>query len=144
MRVALKSARDCIGRLARPQDKKVTAMERNCSIPTSVRLNKRVAEMGDTRTTTHPLPENASIGKRGGRSATATVKSRVTNKLGIAQRYATSVRTVENWMTRHILPHIKVGRVVRFDVKRCDRALAAFELKSIVDIDNQAGKGGSV
>jgi len=119
-------------------------MDNSSSIPQLVRLNKRLAEMGVTPTTTHPLPENASVRKCGGKPVTATAKSRFTNKLGIAQRYGTSVRTIENWMTRHILPHIKVGRVVRFDVERCDRALSAFELKSVVDIDDQAGKGGAV
>jgi hypothetical protein len=119
-------------------------MVNSSSMPELVCRNKRLAKMGDTPTTTHPLPENASIRKCGGRPVSATVKSRFTNKLGISQRYATSVRTIENWMTRHILPHIKVGRVVRFDVDRCDRALLAFELKSVVDIDNQAGKGGAV
>ena len=83
------------------------------------------------------------IKKCGGGPVTTPVKSRFTNKLGIAQRYATSVRTINNWMTRRILPHIKVGRVLRFDVDRCDRALSAFELKSIADIHNQAGKGGA-
>ena len=119
-------------------------MDNSSSIPQLVCRNKRLAEKGITPTTTHPLPEKPSIRKCGAGPVTASVKSRFTNKLGIAQRYATSVRTIDNWMTRRILPHVKVGRVVRFDVERCDRALAAFELKSVVDIDNQAGKGGAV
>jgi hypothetical protein len=118
-------------------------MGKTKSIPQLVCRHKRLAGMGATPTTTHPPSESASFRECDGGHRSTTVKSRFTNKLGIAQRYATSVRTIDNWMTRHILPHIKVGRVVRFDVDRCDRALSAFELKSVADIDNQAGKGGA-
>ena len=75
---------------------------------------------------------------------TRPANSRFTNKLGVAQRYATSIRTVDNWMRRRILPYVKVGRVVRFDVERCDRALAAFESKSVVEVAKQNGNGGLV
>ncbi len=34
-------------------------------------------------------------------------------------------------MKRRILPYIKIGRLVRFQVENCDRALAAFEINVV-------------
>lgn len=56
--------------------------------------------------------------------------TRYVDRHGIGARYAVSQRTVTNWMQRRVLPFIKVGRLVRFDVESCDRALATFEVKS--------------
>lgn len=52
------------------------------------------------------------------------------NRDEIAARYSVSLRTITNWEQRRILPYIKIGRLVRFDTERCDRALAAFEISS--------------
>jgi len=62
------------------------------------------------------------------------------DKLAIAARYCVSVRTVENWMRRRILPHVKIGRLIRFDVAACDKAVKAFEIKSAVAL-NEGGQG---
>jgi hypothetical protein len=49
---------------------------------------------------------------------------------GLAARYQVSGRTIQNWMCRKILPVLKIGRAVRFNVAACDRALARFERKA--------------
>ena len=55
---------------------------------------------------------------------------KLVNRDEIAARYSVSLRTITNWEQRRILPYIKIGRLVRFDTERCDRALATFEIKS--------------
>jgi uncharacterized protein YhaN len=50
-----------------------------------------------------------------------------------------SVGYIKTLMRKRILPFVKIGRMVRFDAEKCDRAMAAFESISIV----LAGKPGS-
>ena len=46
----------------------------------------------------------------------------------IALRYSVAIRTVDYWMSRHIIPYVKPSaRCVRFDTAACDAALARFE-----------------
>jgi excisionase family DNA binding protein len=45
----------------------------------------------------------------------------------LAKILRVSSRTCDNWMKAKILPYIKVGRLVRFNVRRCLEALARFE-----------------
>lgn len=54
------------------------------------------------------------------------------DKAGIAAHIGVSPRTVTNLMRRRVLCYVKVGRLVRFDPEACDKALKAFEIKSIV------------
>jgi hypothetical protein len=49
------------------------------------------------------------------------------------------LRTVEKWMKGRVIPFIKIGRIVRLDPVKCDKALEAFEHKSIT---NNANTGG--
>jgi hypothetical protein len=49
---------------------------------------------------------------------------------GLALRYQVSVRTIQNWCVRKILPVTKIGRAVRFNIMACDRALGKFERKA--------------
>ena len=49
----------------------------------------------------------------------------------IARRYGVSPRCITNWQKRRRIPYAKLGRVVRFDVHACDRAVKAMEVKSI-------------
>lgn len=53
------------------------------------------------------------------------------NRVGIAHRYAVSLRTVDSLRKRRILPHVKLGRVIRFNTAACDKALQAFEVKAV-------------
>jgi hypothetical protein len=53
-----------------------------------------------------------------------------TNTPGLAARYEVSPRCVQNWVARKILPVLKIGRAVRFNIAACDRALAKFERKA--------------
>ena len=44
---------------------------------------------------------------------------------GIAAYYAKSVRTIDAWKRKRILPCIQQGRNVLFNIHDCDRALKA-------------------
>ena len=55
-----------------------------------------------------------------------------TDKEGIARRYNVCLRTVTDWTRRRILPASKVRRVVRYDIRDCDRAIKAMEVKSVL------------
>ena len=55
------------------------------------------------------------------------------NREGIAEHFGISMRTVANFQRRRILPFVKVGGLVRFNVAKCERALMKFESKSIFD-----------
>ncbi len=52
----------------------------------------------------------------------------------IAQHFDFSVRTVANLQKRRVLPFVKVGRLVRFNLIKCEQALIKFETKSIFDV----------
>jgi hypothetical protein len=59
---------------------------------------------------------------------------RLVTKKTIAARYGVSIRTVNNWMRRRILPYTKMSsRMVRFDVEVCDLVLKSHEYKSVFD-----------
>jgi excisionase family DNA binding protein len=49
----------------------------------------------------------------------------------LAKRLQISLRTVTNWKKRHIIPCIKVGKVVRFSLAKVSAALEAFERKAV-------------
>lgn len=51
----------------------------------------------------------------------------------VAEELNVSSRTVRNWTTRRIIPAIRVGRVVRYDISKVKKALEAFETKSLAD-----------
>ena len=48
---------------------------------------------------------------------------RFADKKTLAQRYAVSERTINNWMSAGLLVAIKIRRLLRFDVPACDAAL---------------------
>ena len=54
-----------------------------------------------------------------------------TDKRGIAKRYGVSVRCIDNWIKGRRIPHQKIGRLVRFNIARCDAALARFEVTEV-------------
>jgi excisionase family DNA binding protein len=49
---------------------------------------------------------------------------------GLAERYRVSARTIQNWTARKVLPVLKIGRAVRFNIAACDKALARFERRA--------------
>ena len=64
----------------------------------------------------------------GNTSKTAdTLEDGLVTKPELAKILRVSLRTCDNWMKAKILPYIKVGRLVRFNVRRCLEALARFE-----------------
>jgi excisionase family DNA binding protein len=42
-----------------------------------------------------------------------------------------SKRTVDNWMKRHVIPYIKVGRTILFRPADVDRALQRFTIRAV-------------
>jgi hypothetical protein len=48
-------------------------------------------------------------------------------KRGLALRYGVSLRCIDNWVYQKRIPSVKLGRLIRFRVARCDEALARFE-----------------
>jgi hypothetical protein len=52
----------------------------------------------------------------------------------VAQHFDFSLRTVANLQKRRVLPYVKVGRLVRFNINKCEQALIQFESKSIFDL----------
>ncbi len=59
-----------------------------------------------------------------------TIESWVT-KRQLASRFQCCPRTINNLMTRRILPYRRLGRILRFDPGECDKAMDAFKVKSI-------------
>lgn len=55
----------------------------------------------------------------------------LTTKKDLALRYAISQRCVDNWVYKRLIPSVKVGRSIRFDVAACDAALKRFERKEV-------------
>jgi hypothetical protein len=51
--------------------------------------------------------------------------------VGIAARYDVSERTIDEWTANRVIPSVKKGRVLRYHIHDCDRALKAYERKSI-------------
>jgi hypothetical protein len=55
------------------------------------------------------------------------------DKPGIAREIKVSRRTIDNYMARRVIPFIRIGRVVRFDVARVRAALRRFEVRAAGD-----------
>ena len=55
------------------------------------------------------------------------------NKAGIAQHFKCSTRHINKLMRRRILPFVKIGRFVRFDIAACDQAMKTYQTKSLFD-----------
>jgi hypothetical protein len=58
------------------------------------------------------------------------------NKHGIAAHFGCSVRHIGNLTKTRRLPYVKLGRIVRFNVTDCERAIKAFEVKSVGSFDS--------
>jgi excisionase family DNA binding protein len=54
-------------------------------------------------------------------------------KREIACHFECNVRTITKLMKQRILPFVKIGRLVRFDVAECDLALEKYKFKSRYD-----------
>ena len=81
-----------------------------------------------------------------GRKRSAVVKNqnmcKYIQKAELAARYQISLGTVKNMMRKRVLPYLKIGKVVRFDVERCDKAFGAFECQSniLLALEGQGNK----
>ena len=56
-----------------------------------------------------------------------TPGSGLVTKSELAKILRVSTRTIDNWIKAKVLPHLKIGRLVRFDARRCLSALLRFE-----------------
>jgi excisionase family DNA binding protein len=56
-----------------------------------------------------------------------TMANPVLKKKDVAARLGVHVRTVDCWMSRRVIPYIKVGRAVRFRWAEVEKSLAQFE-----------------
>ena len=66
-------------------------------------------------------------------------------KQEIADYYRCDLRTITNLMRRRILPFVKIGRIVRFNIKECDRAMNKYKRPSmLLQRDSGAGNKKSV
>ncbi len=54
-------------------------------------------------------------------------------KAQIAAHFTCHIRTMTKYMKRRILPFVKIGRWVRFDLAACDKAMKKFERRSKYD-----------
>ena len=52
-------------------------------------------------------------------------------KIELAKEYRVSVRTVSYWMKRKTIPFVRIGNVVRFDLEKVEKALAAYTVKTV-------------
>jgi hypothetical protein len=52
------------------------------------------------------------------------------SKHQIAEHYGCDIRTITNLMRRRVLPYVKIGRFVRFDVGECDQAMEKYKRRS--------------
>ncbi len=66
-------------------------------------------------------------------------RSKLIDKVSIANRYQVSIRTITDWMSNGTLPYLKMGtRTVRFDPEDCDRAIRErFEVKDSSAVRNR-------
>jgi hypothetical protein len=60
-------------------------------------------------------------------------------KAQMAEYYDCDLKTISNLMRRRILPFVKIGRFVRFNLPECDRAMERYKRKSHLLEDEGAG-----
>jgi len=51
-------------------------------------------------------------------------------KRDMAVHLRCDIRTITKYMKRRVLPYVKIGRVVRFDLTECDQAMLKFKRRS--------------
>ena len=49
------------------------------------------------------------------------------NRKQLAVIQGVSVETIRNWEKANLIPRLKIGHVIRFDVEKVEKALAKFE-----------------
>jgi len=49
----------------------------------------------------------------------------------LAEKLHVSPRSLRNWQVRRIIPYIKFGRVIRFDLEKVMAALEKYERKAV-------------
>ena len=54
------------------------------------------------------------------------------NKAEIADHFKCSERHINKLMERRVLPFLKMGKFVRFDLGACDQAMRRYETKTIL------------
>jgi hypothetical protein len=54
------------------------------------------------------------------------------NKAELARHYRCSIRHINSLMNRRVLPFLKIGRFVRFDLAACDRAMSRYQTRPLL------------
>ena len=52
------------------------------------------------------------------------------NKKEVAAHFGIGLRTVTDWMRRRLIPFVKVGHVVRFNLSDCETAIRNYQVNS--------------
>lgn len=60
----------------------------------------------------------------------------------LAAHLGISRRSVSNLMRRRVLPFVKIGRLLRFDIESCERALRQFESLDVTQSFRAMATGG--
>lgn len=86
-------------------------------------------------------PNRAELERTNDQAASSPRRSEDTSgiedKPGIARELKVCPRTIDNMMARRVIPFMRIGRIVRFDVARVKAALRRFEVCAAGN-----GKGG--
>jgi hypothetical protein len=69
-------------------------------------------------------------------AATSKSESNWTGKAGIAAHFRCSIRHIGNQMRSRRIPYVKLGRIVRFNIPDCERAIKVFEVKCVGDFQS--------
>jgi hypothetical protein len=48
------------------------------------------------------------------------------DKRQLARRYRVGARTIQNWVSQRRIRFLRIGNILRFDPRACDKALARF------------------
>lgn len=77
---------------------------------------------------------SASNGDQAGKTGLIASENGIAwlTKTGIAKHLKCSVRHINNLMRRRVLPFVKLGRFVRFDMAACDLAMKKIQTKSVL------------
>ena len=91
---------------------KITALIEKVQEARFTELKKELDEVSRTSSDSSPHLQQRNLGVNG-----------YSTKAEVARHLKVSLRTVDNMMTRNIIPYFKIGRTVRFKLGDIDRAL---------------------
>lgn len=72
-----------------------------------------------------------------------TIATRPYSKIQLAKHYGVSRSTIERWMHDKVIPYVKIGGTIRFNLAEVERALAVFRVASKFDVPSAKSGGGA-